>query len=81
MRRARRLVVRGDRRLAARGGAGAAATERSAGVDRRSLTTRASVYGPLATTIVLTSALGTIGSGMLAERFGRRAVIVGFPTL
>ena len=37
----------------------------------------AAFYGPLATTIVLASALGTIGSGTLADRFGRRAVIVG----
>ncbi len=36
----------------------------------------AAFYGPLATTIVLASALGTIGSGTLADRFGRRAVIV-----
>lgn len=34
-------------------------------------------YGPLATTVVLASALGTIGSGTLADRYGRRAVIVG----
>ena len=33
-------------------------------------------YGPLATTVVLASAVGTIGSGSLADRFGRRAVIV-----
>lgn len=33
-------------------------------------------YGPLATTIVLASALGTVGSGSLADRAGRRAVII-----
>ncbi|MHB8648495.1 MAG: MFS transporter, partial [Thermomicrobiales bacterium] len=32
---------------------------------------------PLATTIVVASAIGTIGSGNLADRYGRRAVIVG----
>ncbi len=37
----------------------------------------ASFYGPLATTLILASALGTIGSGTLADRFGRRAVVVG----
>ena len=37
----------------------------------------AAFYGPLATTIVLASALGPIGCGTLADRFGRRAVIVG----
>jgi FSR family fosmidomycin resistance protein-like MFS transporter len=37
----------------------------------------ASFYGPLATTIVLASAVGTIGCGSLADRFGRRAVIIG----
>lgn len=37
----------------------------------------ASFYGPLATTVVVASALGTIGSGTLADRYGRRAVIVG----
>ncbi len=36
-----------------------------------------SFYGPLATTLVLASALGTVGSGALADRFGRRAVILG----
>lgn len=35
-----------------------------------------SFYGPLATTIVLCSALGTIGSGALADRYGTRTVIV-----
>jgi FSR family fosmidomycin resistance protein-like MFS transporter len=34
-------------------------------------------YGPLATTIVLASAVGTMGSGSLADRYGRRAVIIG----
>jgi MFS transporter, FSR family, fosmidomycin resistance protein len=33
-------------------------------------------YGPLATTLVLSSAAGTIGCGSLADRFGRRAVIM-----
>ena len=36
-----------------------------------------SFYGPLATTIVLASAVGTVGSGSLADRFGRKAVITG----
>jgi FSR family fosmidomycin resistance protein-like MFS transporter len=36
-----------------------------------------SFYGALSTTIVLASALGTIGSGTLADRYGRRAVIIG----
>lgn len=36
-----------------------------------------SFYGPLATTLVLASAFGTVGSGSLADRFGRRAVIIG----
>ncbi|HMM41387.1 MAG TPA: MFS transporter [Thermomicrobiales bacterium] len=34
-------------------------------------------YGFLATTITLASALGTLGSGSLADRHGRRALIVG----
>jgi FSR family fosmidomycin resistance protein-like MFS transporter len=34
-------------------------------------------YGALATTITLSSALGTIGSGHFADRYGRRALIVG----
>ena len=34
-------------------------------------------YGPLATTIVLASAMGTVGSGSLADRYGRKAVLVG----
>jgi FSR family fosmidomycin resistance protein-like MFS transporter len=33
-------------------------------------------YGPLVTTLVLSSALGTVGCGALADRFGRKAVIV-----
>lgn len=33
-------------------------------------------YGPLATTVVLSSALGTIGCGSLADRFGRKTVIL-----
>jgi FSR family fosmidomycin resistance protein-like MFS transporter len=32
-------------------------------------------YGPLVTTLVLSSALGTIGCGALADRFGRKTVI------
>jgi FSR family fosmidomycin resistance protein-like MFS transporter len=34
-------------------------------------------YGALATTITLASAVGTLGSGSLADRHGRRALIVG----
>jgi FSR family fosmidomycin resistance protein-like MFS transporter len=33
-------------------------------------------YAPLATTLVLASAVGTIGCGWLADRFGRRGVIL-----
>ncbi len=33
-------------------------------------------YGPLATTLVLASAMGSVGAGSLADRFGRRAVIL-----
>jgi FSR family fosmidomycin resistance protein-like MFS transporter len=33
-------------------------------------------YGPLATTVVLASALGTVGIGSLADRHGRRTVIL-----
>ncbi len=33
-------------------------------------------YGPLATTLVLASAVGTVGCGSLADRYGRRAVIL-----
>ena len=32
-------------------------------------------YGPLVTTLVLSSALGTLGCGALADRFGRKTVI------
>ena len=34
-------------------------------------------YGALATTITLASAAGTIGSGSLADRYGRRSLIIG----
>ena len=34
-------------------------------------------YGPLATTLVLASAVGTVGCGTIADRYGRRAVILG----
>jgi len=33
-------------------------------------------YGPLATVLVLSSAVGTVGCGSLADRFGRRTVIL-----
>ena len=33
-------------------------------------------YGPLATVLVLASAVGTVGCGTLADRFGRRTVIL-----
>ena len=33
-------------------------------------------YGPLATTLVLASAVGTVGCGTLADRYGRRSVIL-----
>ena len=33
-------------------------------------------YGPLVTTLVLASAAGTVGCGSLADRFGRRSVIL-----
>ncbi len=36
-----------------------------------------SFYGPLATTVILASAVGSIGSGTLADRFGRRTVLLG----
>ncbi len=42
----------------------------------RTLGYPAAFYGPLATTIVLASAFGMVGSGTLADRYGRRAVIV-----
>lgn len=47
----------------------------------KSLGYSAAFYGPLATTVVLASAFGTIGSGTLADRFGRRTVIVGLLVL
>ena len=34
-------------------------------------------YGPLVTTLVLSSAVGTVGCGALADRLGRRTVIIG----
>jgi FSR family fosmidomycin resistance protein-like MFS transporter len=37
----------------------------------------AAFYGPLATTMVVASAFGTVGSGSLADRYGRRAVTIG----
>ena len=42
----------------------------------RSLGYPPSVYGPLATTVVLASAVGNVGVGALADRLGRRTVIV-----
>ncbi len=33
-------------------------------------------YGPLVTTLVLSSAIGTVGCGALADRYGRRTVII-----
>lgn len=33
-------------------------------------------YGPLATTLILSSAVGTVGCGSLADRYGRRTVIL-----
>ncbi|HZQ49730.1 MAG TPA: MFS transporter [Candidatus Dormibacteraeota bacterium] len=33
-------------------------------------------YGPLATTLVLSSAFGTVGVGSLADRFGRKTLII-----
>src|SRR3989442_7008602 len=33
-------------------------------------------YGPLVTTLVLASAVGTVGCGSLADRYGRRSVII-----
>jgi FSR family fosmidomycin resistance protein-like MFS transporter len=35
-----------------------------------------SFYGPLVTTFVLASAIGTVGCGSLADRYGRRTVIL-----
>ena len=43
----------------------------------KSLGYGAAFYGPLATTVVLASALGTVGSGRLADRYGRRGIILG----
>jgi FSR family fosmidomycin resistance protein-like MFS transporter len=43
----------------------------------KSLGYDAAFYGPLATTVVLASALGTVGSGRLADRYGRRGIILG----
>ena len=43
----------------------------------KSLGYGAAFYGPLATTIVLASAVGTVGSGALADRYGRQAVTIG----
>ncbi len=40
-----------------------------------------SFYGPLATVITLASAMGTLGVGSLADRYGRRALIVGMLVL
>ena len=37
----------------------------------------AAFYGALATTITISSALGTVGSGSLADRYGRRTLILG----
>jgi len=34
-------------------------------------------YGPLVTTLVLASAVGTVGCGALADRYGRRTLIIG----
>ncbi len=34
-------------------------------------------YGPLATTLILSSAVGSIWCGALADRFGRRGIILG----
>lgn len=42
----------------------------------RSLGYPASFYGPLATTIVLASAAGTVGVGGLADRYGKRTLIL-----
>ncbi|HEY7031915.1 MAG TPA: MFS transporter, partial [Thermomicrobiales bacterium] len=36
----------------------------------------AAFYGSLATTLLLTSALGTVGSGSLADRYGRRVLLM-----
>lgn len=42
----------------------------------RSLGYGPAFYGPLVTTLVLASAAGTVGCGSLADRYGRRAVIL-----
>ncbi len=42
----------------------------------KSLGYGASFYGPLATTVILASAAGTIGSGTLADRYGKRAITI-----
>ncbi len=42
----------------------------------RSLGYGASVYGPLATTMVLASGVGMVGCGSLADRHGKRAVVI-----
>ena len=34
-------------------------------------------YGPLVTTLVLSSAVGTVGCGALADRYGRKTLIMG----
>ena len=34
-------------------------------------------YGPLATTLVLASAAGTVGVGALADRYGRKTLVIG----
>jgi FSR family fosmidomycin resistance protein-like MFS transporter len=38
-------------------------------------------YSSLATTLLLTSALGTVGSGHLADRYGRRVLLIGSAVL
>ena len=42
----------------------------------KSLGYDAGFYGPLATTVVLAGAAGNVGWGSLADRFGRRAVVI-----
>lgn len=41
----------------------------------------ASYYGPLATTIILASAFGALGAGTLADKYGRRAIMLGTTVL
>lgn len=41
----------------------------------------ASYYGPLATTIILASAFGALGAGTLADKYGRRAIMVATSVL